>query len=88
FSKGMSCEIIKLYGSIELAPICGLSDCIVDLVETGETLRANGLKEVDVILHSSARLICNRSAFYQKREEIITLIYSMKDPYAQHEVQT
>lgn len=85
FSKGMSCEIIKLYGSIELAPICGLSDCIVDLVETGETLRANGLKEFDVILHSSARLICNRSAFYQKREEITTLIYSLMHSYNQNE---
>lgn len=78
FSKGMSCEIIKLYGSIELAPLCGLSDCIVDLVETGETLRANGLKETEVILHSSARLICNRSSFYQKREMITELIHSLQ----------
>jgi ATP phosphoribosyltransferase len=68
FSKGMSCEIIKLYGSIELAPLCGLSDCIVDLVETGETLRANGLVEVEVILKSTARLILNRSSLYQKRK--------------------
>ncbi len=81
FSKGMSCEIIKLYGSIELAPLCGLSDCIVDLVETGETLRANGLKEIEVILHSSARLVCNRSSFYQKREEITDLIYSLQTSF-------
>jgi len=70
FSKGMSCEIIKLYGSIELAPLCGLSDCIVDLVQTGDTLRANGLIEVDVILQSTARLIVNRSSLYSKRYEI------------------
>jgi ATP phosphoribosyltransferase len=70
FSKGMSCEVIKLYGSIELAPLCGLSDCIVDLVETGETLRANGLVEIEVILHSTARLILNRSSLYQKRNTL------------------
>jgi ATP phosphoribosyltransferase len=70
FSKGISCEIIKLYGSIELAPLCGLSDCIVDLVETGDTLRANGLVEVDVILRSTARLILNRSSLYKNRKEL------------------
>ncbi|MCE9500319.1 MAG: ATP phosphoribosyltransferase [Leptospira sp.] len=74
FQKGLSCEIIKLYGSIELAPLCGLSDCIVDLVSSGETLRANGLKEIEVILESSARLIFNRSALYQKRVEAAELI--------------
>ncbi len=74
FTMGMSCEIIKLYGSIELAPLVGLSDCIVDLVETGDTLRANGLKEYDTILHSTARLIVNRSSLYTKREEIIKFI--------------
>ncbi|MBE7412059.1 MAG: ATP phosphoribosyltransferase [Leptospiraceae bacterium] len=74
FSKGISCEIIKLYGSIELAPLCGLSDCIVDLVSTGETLRANGLKEIEVIMHSTARLVFNRSSLYQKRKEALELI--------------
>ncbi|MCC6275693.1 MAG: ATP phosphoribosyltransferase [Leptospiraceae bacterium] len=74
FSKGISCEIIKLYGSIELAPLCGLSDCIVDLVSTGETLRANGLKEIEIILHSTARLVFNRSSLYQKRAEALGLI--------------
>ncbi len=74
FSKGISCEIIKLYGSIELAPLCGLSDCIVDLVSTGETLRANGLKEIEIILHSTARLIFNRSSLYQKRSEALQFI--------------
>lgn len=64
--KGVSCEIIKLYGSIELAPLVGLADCIVDLVSTGATLAANGLVEHDVILESSARLVWNRNSFYMK----------------------
>ncbi|MCB1179470.1 MAG: ATP phosphoribosyltransferase [Leptospiraceae bacterium] len=78
FSKGLSCEIIKLYGSIELAPLCGLSDCIVDLVETGETLRANGLEEIEPILHSSARLAFNRSSLYQKRHDLGLFINDLK----------
>lgn len=77
FSKGLSCEIIKLYGSIELAPLCGLSDCIVDLVETGETLRANGLVEVETILNSSARLAINRSSLYQKRVVLGSFIFDL-----------
>lgn len=79
FSRGMSCEIIKLYGSIELAPLCGLSDCIVDLVETGDTLRANGLVEIEVILHSTARLILNRSSLYQKRKILGPFIEDVKN---------
>ena len=79
FSKGISCEVIKLYGSIELAPIVGLSDCIVDLVSTGGTLKANGLKEIEVILESTARLICNRSSFYAKQKELGTLIESLEN---------
>ncbi|TGN21093.1 ATP phosphoribosyltransferase [Leptospira idonii] len=79
FSKGISCEVIKLYGSIELAPIVGLSDCIVDLVSTGGTLKANGLKEIESILHSTARLVCNRSAFYAKQNELRSLIESLEN---------
>lgn len=79
FSKGMSCEVIKLYGSIELAPLCGLSDCIVDLVETGETLKANNLVEVEVILESSARLIVNRASLYTNRKEIGKFIRDLGD---------
>lgn len=74
FTRGLSCEIIKLYGSIELAPLCGLSDCIVDLVSTGATLKANGLKEFDIILESSARLIFNRNSIYRKRKEALQFI--------------
>ncbi|GBF50706.1 ATP phosphoribosyltransferase catalytic subunit [Leptospira ryugenii] len=79
FSKGISCEVIKLYGSIELAPIVGLSDCIVDLVSTGGTLKANGLKEIDVILESTARLVCNRSAYFSKQKELVPLIESLEN---------
>ena len=77
FEKGLSCEIIKLYGSIELAPLCGMSDCIVDLVETGTTLKTNGLQETETIIESSARLIFNRSSFYLLRREAGKLIQDM-----------
>jgi len=78
FSKGISCEVVKLYGSIELAPLVGLADCIVDLVSTGSTLKANGLKEIEVILESSAQLIWNRSSFYTKRKEAFEFLRSIE----------
>jgi ATP phosphoribosyltransferase len=68
--KGQQVEIIKLYGSMELAPLVGLSDCIVDLVNTGSTLRANGLKEVETIAAISARLIVNKAAMKMKHAAI------------------
>ena len=64
--KGQQVEIIKLYGSMELAPLLGLSDCIVDLVNTGSTLRANGLKELETIAEISARLVVNKAAMKMK----------------------
>ena len=73
-AKGISIEIIKLYGSVELAPILGLSDCIVDLVSTGGTLKANGLVEVETILESTARLVTSESSFYTRNPEIQTLL--------------
>jgi ATP phosphoribosyltransferase len=78
FSKGISCEVVKLYGSIELAPLVGLADCIVDLVSTGSTLKANGLKEIEVILESSAQLVWNRSSFYTKRKEAFEFLQSIE----------
>lgn len=68
--KGQQVEIIKLYGSMELAPLVGLSDCIVDLVNTGGTLRANGLKEVETIASISARLVVNKAAMKMKHAAI------------------
>ncbi len=71
--KAMAVDIIKLYGSIELAPLVGLADCIVDIVETGDTMRENGLKVGHTILESSAYLIANKNSFTNKKQEILKL---------------
>ena len=78
-SKAMAVKIIKLYGSIELAPIVGLSDAIVDIVETGDTMRQNGLKIVDTIMESSAHLIANKNSFISNKEEILALYKRISD---------
>lgn len=83
FSKGLSCEIIKLHGSIEIAPRLGLADCVVDLVSTGNTLRANGLVELDTVLHSSAVLVVNRSAYALQTESVTDLIQRFSSLLAQ-----
>ncbi len=72
-SKAMATKIIKLYGSIELAPLVGMCDAIVDIVETGTTMKQNGLKVVETIMHSSAHLIANKNSFISKKEEILSL---------------
>jgi ATP phosphoribosyltransferase len=72
-SKAMGVEIIKLYGSIELAPLVGLADAIVDIVETGATMRENGLKVAEDIMDSSAHLIANKNSYYAKKDEILSL---------------
>ena len=69
-AKGVHVDLIKLYGSMELAPLVGLSDAIVDLVSSGSTLRANNLIEVEHILDISARLIVNQAALKLKRERL------------------
>lgn len=80
FSKnGIPIELIKLNGSIELAPLVGLSDVIVDIVETGNTLKENGLEEREVIFHSSARLIANKNSFVSKKEIIIDIVEKIKE---------
>lgn len=71
--KAVGVRVIKLYGSIELAPLVGLSDAIVDIVETGTTMRENGLKVAEEIMDSSAHLIANKNSYYAKKEEILTL---------------
>lgn len=76
-SKAIATNIIKLYGSIELAPLIGLSDAIVDVVETGNTMRENGLKVAETIMQSSAYLISNKHSFITKREEILELCYKI-----------
>ncbi len=72
-SKAMAVELVKLYGSIELAPLVGLSNCIVDIVETGETMKQNGLVVGDTIMETSAHLIANKNAFYSKKSAILDL---------------
>jgi ATP phosphoribosyltransferase len=69
-NKGVHIDTIHLYGSMELAPLVGLADAIVDLVSTGNTLRANNLVEVESITHISARLIVNQASFKRKREAL------------------
>jgi ATP phosphoribosyltransferase len=76
--QGLPVELIKLYGSIELAPLVGLADRIVDLVETGKTLKANNLVEDEVIAWSSARLIVNRASLKMKHAVITELIARVK----------
>jgi ATP phosphoribosyltransferase len=67
-------DLIKLYGSMELAPLLGLADAIVDLVSTGKTLKANGLVAVEEIMPVSARLIVNQAALKTKRGTLQPLI--------------
>ena len=74
-----SVDIIKLNGSVELAPLVGLADVIVDIVETGNTLRANGLEVTEYFLDFSARMICNPVSFKVKYDEINTLITMIKN---------
>ena len=78
-SKAVGVEIVKLYGSIELAPLVGLADAIVDIVETGTTMRENGLKVAEEIMDSSAHLIANKNSFYAKKKEILTLYKSLEE---------
>ena len=73
-ARGVPVEIIELSGSVELAPVLGLSDCIVDLVETGRTLAENGLAVVETITESTGRLVVNRASYQLKAEAIGRLI--------------
>jgi ATP phosphoribosyltransferase len=76
--KGVQVEIIYLGGAVELAPLVGLSDLIVDLVQTGRTLQENGLIEVEEMLQSTARLVVNRASQKTKYEPIMQLIQQMR----------
>ena len=73
-AKGVHVDLIKLYGSMELAPLVGLADAIVDLVSSGGTLRANNLVEVEQIMPISARLIVNQAALKLRREQLQPLL--------------
>jgi ATP phosphoribosyltransferase len=73
-SLGVQAEIIKLYGSMELAPLVGLADCIVDLVDTGNTLRANNLEPRELIMNISSRLVVNKASMKMKNAVIADLL--------------
>ncbi len=77
-SKAVGVEVIKLYGSIELAPLIGMCDAIVDIVETGNTMRENGLKVAQEIMDSSAHLIANKNSYYSKKDEILSIYEQIK----------
>lgn len=77
--KSRDIDIIKLNGSIEIAPILGLSDVIVDIVETGTTLKENNLEVFETIVPISARLIANKSGFKFKNQEIMTISQGLKE---------
>jgi len=84
-SKGIQAEIIKLYGSIELGPLVGLSERIVDLVSTGETLRQNGLVEVETIAEITTRLVVNRASLKTKHQRIRGIIDGLEQVIAEKE---
>ena len=80
--KGQTIEIIELHGSIELGPVIGLSDVILDIVESGSTLRANGLSVLEEVAECSARLVVNRVSMKTKRERIRQIIDGMANEVA------
>ncbi|WCN09080.1 ATP phosphoribosyltransferase [Marinomonas mediterranea] len=76
--QGIQADVIKLYGAMELAPIMGLADLIVDIVDTGNTLRANGLEARDLIANISTRLVVNKAAYKTKYEQIEPIIEMLR----------
>lgn len=77
--KGKQVSVIKLYGSMELAPLVGLADCIVDLVDTGNTLKANGLVAIEKVRDISSRLVVNKAAFKLKKARLTPLIKAIEE---------
>jgi len=77
--KGIKIQIFELYGSVELAPLVEMADFIVDIVETGRTLKENGLVVIDTIRPSTAKLIVNRVSYKTKRKEILNLIENLEN---------
>jgi ATP phosphoribosyltransferase len=75
---GVSAEVVRLAGSVEIAPGLGLADCIVDVVETGRTLDENGLVVLEEVASSSARLIVNRASYHSRRTDVSRLLEAMQ----------
>ena len=82
---GVQADIIKLYGAMELAPLVGLADCIVDVVDTGNTLKANGLEPKELITHISSRLVVNKASMKMKHQTIQALIDQFEKTLAQRQ---
>lgn len=85
--QGRQVEVIKLYGSMELAPLVGLADCIVDVVDTGNTLRANGLAPLEHMADISSRLVVNKASMKLKNGRIQTLLDRVQDAVTQRDNQ-
>jgi ATP phosphoribosyltransferase len=76
--RGVSAEVVKLAGSVELAAVLGLADCIVDVVETGRTLEENGLEVVEDVAASSARFVVNRASYHARRDEVGRIVDALR----------
>jgi ATP phosphoribosyltransferase len=87
-ARGQPVEVIELSGSVELAPVLGLADCIVDLVETGRTLHDNGLSIVEVIAESTGRLVVNRASYQLKAKAVGTLIAALEAATREGDLQS
>ncbi|HYR75718.1 MAG TPA: ATP phosphoribosyltransferase [Pyrinomonadaceae bacterium] len=85
--RGQPVEVIELSGSVELAPVLGLADCIVDLVETGRTLHDNGLSIVEVIAESTARLVVNRASYQLKAAAVGALVAALEGTRCEGDLQ-
>ncbi|MEN3028661.1 MAG: ATP phosphoribosyltransferase [Aquificaceae bacterium] len=77
--KGVRCKVVSLSGSVELAPLIGLADYIVDLVQTGRTLKENNLVVIEEIATSTAMLVCNRASYRNMKEEVLELVKKFVD---------
>ncbi len=84
-SRGEQVDVIKLYGSMELAPLVGLGDLIVDVVDTGNTLRANGLEPLEVICQVSSRLIVNKASYKRKQALLAPVLQQLEAAVAAHQ---
>jgi ATP phosphoribosyltransferase len=76
--RGLSAEVVRLAGSVEIAPGLGLADCILDVVETGRTLEENGLEAIEDVAASSARLIVNRASYHARREDVAQILEKLR----------
>ncbi len=77
-ARGVQAEVVKLYGSMELAPLVGLADLIVDLVETGSTLKANGLTATELVMEVSSRLIVNKAVMKMRHQQVTDLVGQLR----------